>query len=221
MQADETSIFSDGAAGGAAAPAAPDAVPLSALVAEAAELRAALADTSENRILERIAQHPDITLEQLARPVAHTPRAALPIADQPLGDGDATAHVRAGEVLKPRARRDGLFEMALCLWQRPRPAGPGLRRVRPYSEWPNAKRPSDRGASGRRRGSGLRAGAREHGPLSGAELGVAIKRAAMGAPAGSPSLAGCVATGDGGGELVAANAKVAAEAGGHVTKVVT
>ena len=97
MQADESSIFSDGAAGGAAAPAAPDAVPLSALMAEAAELRAALADTSENRILERIAQHPDITLEQLARPVAHTPRAALPIADQPLGDGDATAHVRAGE----------------------------------------------------------------------------------------------------------------------------
>ena len=43
----------------------------------------------------------------------------------------------------------------------------------------------------------------------------------LGAPAGSPSLAGCVATGDGGGELVAANAKVAAEAGGHVTKVVT
>ena len=88
-------------------------------------------------------------------------------------------------------------------------------------EWPNAKRPSYRGASGRRSGSGLRAGEREYGPLSGAELGVAIKRAAMGAPAGSPSLAGCVATGDGGGELVAANAKVAAEAGGHVTKVVT
>ena len=85
--------------------------------------------------------------------------------------------------------------MALCLWQRPRPAGPGLRRVRPYSEWPNAKRPSDRGASGRRRGSGLRAGAREHGPLSGAELGVAIKRAAMGAPAGSPSFAGLARAG--------------------------
>ena len=57
-------------------------------------------------------------------------------------------------------------------------------------EWPNAKRPSYRGASGGRSGSGLRAGEREYGPLSGAELGVAIKRAAMGAPAGNPSFAG-------------------------------
>ena len=62
-------------------------------------------------------------------------------------------------------------------------------------EWPNAKRPSYRGASGRRSGSGLRAGEREYGPLSGAELGVAIKRAAMGAPAGSPSFAGLARAG--------------------------
>jgi 6-phosphogluconolactonase/glucosamine-6-phosphate isomerase/deaminase len=94
------------------------AAPLSALLAEADELRAALADEAEDAVLARIARHPDITLETTATtttrssslaaaaaaaaaaPAAwvHKARAALPVGEQPLCDpAGAPPHVRVGE----------------------------------------------------------------------------------------------------------------------------